>query len=111
MKYFEILEFENKLIMLLKYPISLDENIEIKKELNKVVKRNDVVIDLLIKNGNTSNRFFNAHISNNKIELIKYNIDRNRLEEYVNSYLRKSVYLLLESALSSYEINKILCQY
>ena len=53
--------------MLLKYPISLDDNIEIKKELNKVVKRNDVVIDLIIKNGNTLNRFFNAHISNNKI--------------------------------------------
>ena len=53
MKYFEILEFEKKLIMLLKYPISLDDNIEIKKELNKVVKRNDVVIDLLIKKTHT----------------------------------------------------------
>lgn len=111
MKYFEILQYDKIPIVLLKYPIALDENIEIKKEFNKIVKNNNIILDLLIKNGNTSNRFFNVSFTNNKIEMTKYNKNKEMLEQFINNYLRQNVYLLLESALSSYEINKILCEY
>lgn len=111
MKYFEIIELEKKYIALLKYPISLDENVEVKKELIKILKKNNVILDLLMKNGNASNRFFNAYLTKNDIELKLYKDVTAYLVEKVNDYLRKHVYLLLESVLSSYEINKIVSQY
>lgn len=111
MKYFETLQYDKMSIVLLKYPIALDENMEIKKEFNKIVKHDNIILDLLIKNGNTSNRFFNVTFSNNRIEMTKYSRNKEMLEQFINHYLRQNVYLLLESALSSYEINKILCDY
>lgn len=110
--YFKLIKDSksSNVILFLKYSINLD-NIEVQREIIKKTNENkNYIIDLFVNNGFNSNRYFEIVKVNNKVSYRLYKGDCNILTQKTNLYLEKNIDLILNSSLSSYEINKLLMQ-
>lgn len=110
--YFKLIKDSksSNVILFLKYSINLD-NIEVQREIiQKTNENKNYIIDLFVNNGFNSNRYFEIVKVNNKVSYRLYKGDCNILTKKTNLYLEKNIDLILNSSLSSYEINKLLMQ-
>lgn len=121
MKYFDVINQEKieEIFIILKRPIGIDENVEIQNELMKILSDENAIgkrkiIDFFIKNGDVKNRFFEIELKRNDISLKIKEFEQVKLKlikEYIESYFINNMYLLFESALSTLEINRVICKY
>lgn len=107
MKNYEILEYQNRYLILSKSYISpLEELALIEKELGSKDYYGDVYFDLLMSNGFSNNRFLKVEFTKNKFNLNSFselkNLSKN-LVELTSDYYFNNLDLLEKSSLTKRE--------